>query len=76
MLLKAKEDVYVDSVDGDGFLIEGDGFLIAKDSLWMIDFECEADYLKGCEVYMYECNSTRYLTNMTIDGYGGLFEEQ
>lgn len=76
MLLKAKKNFCVDLVDGDGFVIEEDGFCVEKDSLWMIDFEDEEDYLNGCEVYIYECNTSRYLTNVSIDDFGTLFEEQ
>ena len=47
MLLKAKKNFCVDLVDGDGFVIEEDGFCVEKDSLWMIDFEDEEDYLNG-----------------------------
>lgn len=76
MILKAKDDFYVDLVDGDGFLIKENAFLVAKDSLWMIDFKDEKDYLNGAEVYLYECNSTRYLTDVSVVGFGTMFEEQ
>lgn len=76
MLLKAKRDFWVDLVDGDGFIVEENAFLVAKDSVWMIDFEDEEDYLNGAEVYVYECNTDRYLTNVSIDGFGTMFDIQ
>lgn len=36
---KAKKDIILNLVDGDGFIIEEGGFIVPKDSIWYFEYD-------------------------------------
>lgn len=36
---KAKKDIILNLVDGDGLIIEEDGFIVPKDSIWYFEYD-------------------------------------